>query len=260
MKRSHPIFFAAALGVTLWGLAVIAVAQITAEAVPADLQHPPLGSVKLAVEIEKVVDGNTADVTIYLPYGLATEGTIRVLGYDAWESRKGRPGAEVTDAEVIKGKAAARALQEVCDLGEVFAEPEARGKRDVYGRLLARLWVKTSKGEVIDVAKWMRDKGHCRPDRVKGKAFDDAPPPGDDADAGERLPIPGLHPGATPEPVHVVDLEPEPARDQEADAAARAFAAKLVKAEAERRARDTRDASGMGPGPFAGAVVRRARP
>lgn len=262
---SATLFVSAALGLSLWGLAMIAVAQITAEAIPLEQQHPPLAPVRLAVSVDKIVDGDTVDVMLYLPYGLQTEGTIRAVGYDSWESRKGRGGVDVTDAEVIKGKAAARALQEVFDLGEVYAEPEARGKRDSFGRLLARLWVKTPKGEVIDVAKWMRDKGHCRPDKVKAKEL--GAPDASSIDDGERIPIPGLHPGALPEPARIVAAEPLPSdpepvgfgalppRSPEADAAARAFGAKLVKAEAERRARDTRDSSGMTPGPFAGAVV-----
>lgn len=141
----------------------VAKAQVTAKKFGDD--HPPMAPLRLAIEVSRVVDGDTVEAQIFMPWSTAASGTIRLLDFDAWESSKRRGSVDVSDDEVKKGKAAARALQECLDLGNAYAEPLGRGTHDNYGRMLARLWVKTDEGKVIEVSKWMKERGHCRPDK-----------------------------------------------------------------------------------------------
>lgn len=98
-----------------------------------------------------------------LPWGVLLDEPrgIRAVGYDAWEVGS-RGGANVTDAEREKGR---KALEEIRVLSvgkSLYAVPTGRGARDSFGRPLARLYLVRG-NEVVDLAEWCRERGHCRP-------------------------------------------------------------------------------------------------
>ena len=99
-----------------------------------------------------------------LPWGVLLDEPrgIRAIGYDAWEIGS-RGGADVTDAERERGR---KALEEIRVLSvgkSLYAVPTGRGTRDSFGRPLARLYLVRG-SEVVDVAEWCRERGHCRPE------------------------------------------------------------------------------------------------
>ena len=99
-----------------------------------------------------------------LPWGVLLDEPrgIRAIGYDAWEIGS-RGGADVTDAERERGR---KALEEIRVLSvgkSLYAVPTGRGTRDSFGRPLARLFLVRG-NEVVDVAEWCRERGHCRPE------------------------------------------------------------------------------------------------
>jgi len=123
----------------------------------------------------RLIDGDTLVVDLHLGGDVVLKGQrIRALGYDAWEVSKRRRTVTVTDAEIVKGKAAGEALDELIRSAEGFTLKtrilrDGSTARDPFGRILAELHleVRDDRGqlEAIDVALWMRRHGHCRPDR-----------------------------------------------------------------------------------------------
>jgi endonuclease YncB( thermonuclease family) len=85
---------------------------------------------------------------------------IRCAGYDAWEANKRRRSVNVTDEEVIKGKAATEALKSLIASGQLMVQLE-EDDRDVYGRVLGRLFVARD-AELVSVSDWMTKEGHIR--------------------------------------------------------------------------------------------------
>lgn len=99
-----------------------------------------------------------------LPWGVLLDEPrgIRAVGYDAWEIGS-RGGADVSDAERERGR---KALDEIRVLSvgkSLYAVPTGRGTRDSFGRPLARLYLVRG-NEVVDLAEWCRERGHCRPE------------------------------------------------------------------------------------------------
>jgi len=109
----------------------------------------------------RVVDGDTLEADIDLPMRVTLrQEMIRCAGYDAWEANKRRRSVNVTDEEVIKGKAATEALKSLIASGQLMVQLE-EDDRDVYGRVLARLYV-AREGELVSVAEWMTANRHTR--------------------------------------------------------------------------------------------------
>tara|TARA_B100001996_G_scaffold293912_2_gene234117 strand:+ start:738 stop:1205 length:468 start_codon:yes stop_codon:yes gene_type:complete len=114
--------------------------------------------------LEKVVDGDTIDVTLDLGFDVCTRQRVRLLGIDTPESR-------TRDLEEKKfGLLSKKKLKEWC-LKAVASEkddieiqlrcPEAdsRGK---FGRILAEVWV-CEDGEWTNVNEWMCMEGYAVP-------------------------------------------------------------------------------------------------
>jgi endonuclease YncB( thermonuclease family) len=152
----------------------IAIAGIVTATIAMQLEgsEPVTSSPRFPIpaRVIEVKDGDTIAVDLVLPWDVTLRAQdLRENSYDAWESSKRRHssavGGEVTDAEVAKGKLAAEFLKSLLTGGKVFVEPahseKLFGDRDVYGRVLGKLWV-FKDGKWIDVAEEMNRKGHVR--------------------------------------------------------------------------------------------------
>lgn len=123
---------------------------------------PPLEMPTQAVRatLKELHDGDTARVDLHLPFDVDLPNrSVRAFGYDAWEVTKTRQTVNVTDAEIVKGKAARDDLLALIQAGELWLEDS--GERDPYGRVSARLWVRRG-DKWVNVANWMTDRGHVR--------------------------------------------------------------------------------------------------
>jgi len=121
--------------------------------------------------LEKVVDGDTIDVSIDLGFDVCTKQRVRLLGIDTPESRT----RDLTEKKF--GLLSKKKLREWC-LKAVASEkddieiqlrcPEAdsRGK---FGRILAEVWV-SEDGEWTNVNKWMCDNAFAVPYTGQNKA------------------------------------------------------------------------------------------
>lgn len=113
------------------------------------------------VRLTNVVDGDTVDVDILMPWGVTLRNQrVRCADYDAWESSKRRKSVEVTDAEVIRGNKATTYLETIIRSGRLFIQP-ADEDRDNYGRVLGNLYLQTPDG-LFRVADIMKAKRHVR--------------------------------------------------------------------------------------------------
>lgn len=121
--------------------------------------------------LEKVVDGDTIDVTIDLGFDVCTKQRVRLLGIDTPESR-------TRDLEEKKfGLLSKKKLKEWClkavesekdDIEIQLRCPEAdsRGK---FGRILAEVWV-SEDGNWTNVNRWMCENGYAVPYTGQNKA------------------------------------------------------------------------------------------
>lgn len=108
-----------------------------------------------------VQDCDTIHGDVLLPWGVTLRNqAIRANDYDAYESSKRRQSVNVTDAEVVKGKAATAALSALLKGGDLYVSPGKRD-RDVYGRLLGS-FVVVKGGKRVRLADWAEENGHIR--------------------------------------------------------------------------------------------------
>src|SRR5581483_1493408 len=94
-------------------LALAAVCLVLAMALAARGDDcPPVGLVPLAnVAIH---DGDTLKADIVCPFGLTIrDKSIRAAGYDSWEINRTRQTVHVSDVELVRGRQAKDALQEL---------------------------------------------------------------------------------------------------------------------------------------------------
>lgn len=123
---------------------------------------PPENAYRLTVA--KVYDGDTitADVALGFQVTLSAQ-SIRLGGYDAWEISRTRQTVQVTDEEIERGRLAKAVLAEL--LGKhpdrVYLKPEGSG-RGAYNRLTGRVVIYPRSGPEIDVAEYMKARGHDR--------------------------------------------------------------------------------------------------
>jgi endonuclease YncB( thermonuclease family) len=124
-------------------------------------QQPGIPSNHYLLSSVSVYDGDTITADVHLGFSVVLhDQRVRLMGFDAWELTRARRTVEITDEELVKGRKARDALQELLGGGAAYLVPEARGK-DPYGRLLGRLIVGTADGP-LDVAEQMRRDGHDR--------------------------------------------------------------------------------------------------
>ena len=114
--------------------------------------------------LEKVVDGDTIDVTIDLGFDVCTRQRVRLLGIDTPESR-------TSDREEKKyGLLSKKKLKEWClkaiasekDDIEIELRCPEKDSRGKFGRILAEVWV-SEDGQWTNVNKWMCDEGYAVP-------------------------------------------------------------------------------------------------
>lgn len=114
----------------------------------------PTAAALIPLTVRRIVDGDTIVADFHLPYGTTLSGEMtRAADYDAFETRRGR---HTTEGEVILGKEAAAHLAKILDGRLVMAKIRGRGRRDVFGRLLASWWTYED-GDLTSVAEQMRD-------------------------------------------------------------------------------------------------------
>ena len=108
-----------------------------------------------------VHDGDTLRANVKLWTDLTLEDQdVRIADFDAPEISRTRRTVTVTDAEIVRGKAARDDLRTLlANADAVYLSPT--GKRDPYGRLSARVSV-WDDGQLTDVAEWMDQHGHSR--------------------------------------------------------------------------------------------------
>lgn len=124
---------------------------------PAD--EPPRAMVPCRVN--SIHDGDTINVDVLFPWDVSLiDQSVRMQGFDAWEIARTRQTVKVTAAEIERGKAAKAALATLLETADgVYLSPA--DKRDPYGRLPAYVSVWFD-GQLIDVAEFMRSRGHVR--------------------------------------------------------------------------------------------------
>ena len=114
--------------------------------------------------LEKVVDGDTIDVTLDLGFDVCTRQRVRLLGIDTPESR-------TSDKEEKKfGLLSKKKLKEWClkavesekDDIEIELRCPERDSRGKFGRILAEVWV-SEDGQWTNVNKWMCENGYAVP-------------------------------------------------------------------------------------------------
>jgi|TARA_B100001094_G_scaffold333435_1_gene412188 micrococcal nuclease len=114
--------------------------------------------------LEKVVDGDTIDVTLDLGFDVCTRQRVRLLSIDTPESR-------TSDKEEKKfGLLSKKKLKEWClkavasekddiEIELRCPESDSRGK---FGRILAEVWI-FEDGVWTNVNKWLCDEGYAVP-------------------------------------------------------------------------------------------------
>jgi|TARA_Y100000289_G_C3910065_1_gene144112 micrococcal nuclease len=121
--------------------------------------------------LEKVVDGDTIDVSIDLGFDVCTKQRVRLLGIDTPESRT----RDLTEKKF--GLLSKKKLREWClkavasekDDIEIELRCPEKDSRGKFGRILAEVWV-SEDGEWTNVNKWMCDNGFAVPYTGQNKA------------------------------------------------------------------------------------------
>ena len=126
--------------------------------------QPPCEFIYRVSSLERVVDGDTIDVTLDLGFDVCTRQRVRLLGIDTPESR-------TSDAEEKKfGLLSKQKLKEWCmkavasedDDIEIELRCPEKDSRGKFGRILAEVWISEG-GQWTNVNKWMCDEGYAVP-------------------------------------------------------------------------------------------------
>lgn len=110
----------------------------------------------------EVIDGDTIRGDIDLQWGITLRNeTIRAADFDAWETSRRRRSVRLAEDEVERGRRAKEYLSGLANGCEIVLVPgdEPRG---VYGRILAKWYLRTDAGHLVSIADLMRDGGHVR--------------------------------------------------------------------------------------------------
>lgn len=128
---------------------------------------PPYSFEVVRVRIHDV-DTISGDVNLPWSVGLRNQ-TFRAAGFDGWEVSKTRKTGDFgkfTDreweAEIAKGIKARDALRELANNGSFYVQWNPADATSVYGRLEGPFWVRTSKGQIVNVKQWAEQNGHVR--------------------------------------------------------------------------------------------------
>jgi endonuclease YncB( thermonuclease family) len=123
-----------------------------------------------AISAYEIHDADTlVDVTIPLGYGVFIGGkSVRFHGVDAWESNRTRQPSKtfpkLNEAqwkdEIAKGIKARDALAKLAAGGTFYLD--VMKHEAAFNRIDAVVYLRTTRGEVIDVAKWLKANGHDR--------------------------------------------------------------------------------------------------
>jgi endonuclease YncB( thermonuclease family) len=151
---------------TFW-LVQTADSPATAAQITADPRDPSIPIEYATLFSAEFIDGDTVHANVSLGFNVfLSDQKLRARDYDAWESNKRRRSAavdgEVTDAEVAKGKAATKALNEWVAGRSIVVTTDS--EKDVYGRWLVSFYVLNKDGSRSPVKDWMKAHGHTRPD------------------------------------------------------------------------------------------------
>ena len=114
--------------------------------------------------LEKVVDGDTIDVTLDLGFDVCTRQRVRLLGIDTPESRTSNKEEKVyglLSKKKLKGWCLKAVESEKDDIEIELRCPE-RDSRGKFGRILAEVWV-CEDGKWTNVNKWMCDNAYAVP-------------------------------------------------------------------------------------------------
>lgn len=121
--------------------------------------------------LEKVVDGDTIDVSIDLGFDVCTKQRVRLLGIDTPESR-------TRDLDEKKfGLLSKKKLREWClkavasekDDIEIELRCPEKDSRGKFGRILAEVWV-CEDGQWTNVNRWMCENHYAVPYTGQNKA------------------------------------------------------------------------------------------
>lgn len=114
------------------------------------------------IELLSAHDGDTIKANIHLPANIILSNEYVRFDYDAWEISS-RTGQKITLKEKESGK---KALQDLLDIFEetdiIYGEFFAKTNRDSFGRLLIKPTLKMKDGSVVDLRKYMEEKGNIR--------------------------------------------------------------------------------------------------
>ena len=86
-------------------------------------------------EVTRVVDGDTIDVILDLGFNVLHKARVRLFGIDTPESRTRDKD------EKVRGKMAAKFLQNAIDSGDVVIRTELKDSRGKFGRVLGTVVV-----------------------------------------------------------------------------------------------------------------------
>lgn len=113
-------------------------------------------------------DLDTWRADILLPWGVTLRNRSLRLDFDAWEVNRVRQTVKVTSEEIIKGKAALAAFQELRSKADaVYVTPTER-ESGLYDRLSVSAWLRMrDTGELVSVKAWAEKNGHVRPEKRK---------------------------------------------------------------------------------------------
>lgn len=114
--------------------------------------------------LEKVVDGDTIDVTLDLGFDVCTRQRVRLLGIDTPESRTSDPEEKkygLLSKEKLKEWCMKAVASDDDDIEIELRCPE-KDSRGKFGRILAEVWVREG-GQWTNVNKWMCDEGYAVP-------------------------------------------------------------------------------------------------
>ena len=118
-------------------------------------QLPPNHYVTHIISIH---DGDTFRANVDLGFDVTLRSeSCRLANFDAWEINRTRRSVNVTDAEIVKGKAAREALVKMVYNGTSITIESVPPVRDKYGRLLVNLII-----DGKDVATELRKQGFER--------------------------------------------------------------------------------------------------
>ena len=128
-------------------------------------QEPPACFVPCRI-LGEPHDADTFHADVLLPWGVTLRDRVVRTDFDAWEVNRTRQSVKVGPEEIRKGKAALAAFNELRRQAEaVYLQPTER-ESGLYDRISASVWLKLpGQAELLDVHRWMRERGHLRPAR-----------------------------------------------------------------------------------------------